>query len=215
MRIAVVVVVLVAATVNNLESLAETCVGDCNNDSEVAVNELILGVNIALGSAPLATCPSFDADLNSRADINEILQAVNNALCGCNTPCNPPTASPTRTPTPTPTPTAGPPTPTHVPLTTAFDACAANCRVAQQLCGDSVFFEKYRYYDCTDDCASRVEHFASRVVNFNGCVEAQVRLIQCCTRCGQCGHIPNCDADFDAAGVACGGVFAGCPLIFL
>ena len=34
---------------------AQTCAGDCNGDGTVTINELILGVNIALGSAMVAT----------------------------------------------------------------------------------------------------------------------------------------------------------------
>ena len=34
-------------------SAAQVCVGDCNGDGTVTINELITGVNIALGSAPV------------------------------------------------------------------------------------------------------------------------------------------------------------------
>jgi hypothetical protein len=59
------------------------CVGDCGEDGEVTVNELITGVNIALGVAPLSACPVFDANGDGEVTVNEILQAVNNALNGC------------------------------------------------------------------------------------------------------------------------------------
>jgi hypothetical protein len=62
------------------------CVGDCNDDNTVAINELITGVNIALGATPLAQCPSFDADGNSMVGINELITAVNNALGTCAAP---------------------------------------------------------------------------------------------------------------------------------
>jgi RHS repeat-associated protein len=64
-------------------------VGDCDGNDLVAVNELIIGVNIALGLRALDDCPSFDLDRNSRVTVNELIRAVNNAL-------NPP-------PTPNPT----------------------------------------------------------------------------------------------------------------
>src|SRR5262245_21061795 len=38
------------------------CIGDCNGDGAISINELILGVQIALGEAPLAACPAFDAN---------------------------------------------------------------------------------------------------------------------------------------------------------
>ncbi len=62
---------------------AGTCVGDCNGNGTVAINELITGVNIALGNAPVSACPSFDANNNGQVGINELIQGVNNALNGC------------------------------------------------------------------------------------------------------------------------------------
>jgi Ca2+-binding EF-hand superfamily protein len=59
------------------------CIGDCNDDGQLNINELIRGVNIALGNADLATCPSFDRDGNGRVAINELIAAVTAALFGC------------------------------------------------------------------------------------------------------------------------------------
>jgi hypothetical protein len=59
------------------------CVGDCNGDNTVAINELITGVNIALGSTPLSQCPSFDPNGDNMVGINELITAVNNALGTC------------------------------------------------------------------------------------------------------------------------------------
>ena len=59
------------------------CVGDCGNDGSVAINELIIGVNIALGSRPIGDCPEFDANSSGMIEINELIQGVNNALNGC------------------------------------------------------------------------------------------------------------------------------------
>ena len=58
------------------------CVGDCDDDGAVAINELILGVNIDLGLQPGDTCPAF---LNSEGmvDIAQLIKGVNNALNGC------------------------------------------------------------------------------------------------------------------------------------
>jgi cysteine-rich repeat protein len=58
-------------------------VGDCNGNNEVAINELIVGVNIALQSAALETCASFDANDTGEVEINELIQGVSNALNGC------------------------------------------------------------------------------------------------------------------------------------
>jgi prepilin-type processing-associated H-X9-DG protein len=59
------------------------CVGDCNSSGDVQINELVIGVNIALGSADLSACPSYDVNNNGQVDINELVLAVNNALNGC------------------------------------------------------------------------------------------------------------------------------------
>jgi hypothetical protein len=59
------------------------CVGDCSGDGKVSINELISGVNIALGSAALSTCPAFDSNGDGMVSIGELITAVNNALNGC------------------------------------------------------------------------------------------------------------------------------------
>ncbi|MGH7789821.1 MAG: choice-of-anchor Q domain-containing protein [Candidatus Binatia bacterium] len=59
------------------------CVGDCNGNGAVAVNEIIVAVNIALGIAAVDACPRFDTDGDRRVAINEVLQGVVNALSGC------------------------------------------------------------------------------------------------------------------------------------
>ncbi|HSQ01567.1 MAG TPA: hypothetical protein VL049_30455, partial [Candidatus Dormibacteraeota bacterium] len=60
--------------------------------------ELITGVNIAQGGAPLSQCPSFDINGDNMVGINELITAVNNALGSCTGGA---------TPTPTQTPGAG------------------------------------------------------------------------------------------------------------
>ena len=62
------------------------CTGDCDGNGEVAVNELLQGVNIALGSQPMNACPVFDTEGDNRVAINEILTAVKAALEGCPAP---------------------------------------------------------------------------------------------------------------------------------
>jgi hypothetical protein len=60
-----------------------SCTGDCDGDGAVAINELIAGVNIALGNQPVSSCASFDADHDGQVAINELIAAVNNALGTC------------------------------------------------------------------------------------------------------------------------------------
>ena len=76
---------------------AQSCPGDCDDSGSVAVNELIVMVNIALGSAPVSECQAGDRDGNEEIAINEITAAVNAALNGCTG------AAPTPTPMSMPT----------------------------------------------------------------------------------------------------------------
>jgi hypothetical protein len=56
------------------------CVGDCDGSRKVTVNELVLGVNIALGSQPLCSCATFNENGNGTVDVAELVRGVNNAL---------------------------------------------------------------------------------------------------------------------------------------
>jgi hypothetical protein len=59
------------------------CTGDCGGNGEVTVDELLLMVNVALGTASVADCARGDVNLDGEIAIDEILQAVNNALGEC------------------------------------------------------------------------------------------------------------------------------------
>jgi len=59
------------------------CAGDCNMDRSVTIDELIAGVNIALGTSPLAVCVVADTDGDGFVSVNELISAVNRALGGC------------------------------------------------------------------------------------------------------------------------------------
>lgn len=59
------------------------CAGDCNGDGQVSINELIQGVNIALGNAAVSSCVAFDRDGNGQVSVNELIAGVNNAQSGC------------------------------------------------------------------------------------------------------------------------------------
>ena len=63
------------------------------------------GVNIALGTNPVTSCPSFDINSDGTVAINELIAAVNNALerlprRGGHRPTATPTTSPTTSVTP-------------------------------------------------------------------------------------------------------------------
>ena len=74
-----------------------SCVGDCNGDGSVTIDELIVGVNIALGQAALAACSPLNADGNGEVSIDELVRGVNAAAVGC-----PDDSTPTPTTTPVP-----------------------------------------------------------------------------------------------------------------
>ena len=76
------------------------CVGDCNGDGLVTINEIIVMVNIALGNLPVSACLAGDANNDANIDVSEIILAVLNALNGCPQPA--PTCSPTPSPSATP-----------------------------------------------------------------------------------------------------------------
>jgi len=62
------------------------CAGDCTGDGTVTIDELIIAVNIALGSSPVSACMNADTDHDGSVTINEIIAAVNTALNGCVSP---------------------------------------------------------------------------------------------------------------------------------
>ena len=53
---------------------------DCNRDRVVTIDELLLGVNIALDVLPLALCPPFDPGRNGNVTIEELVAAVDSSL---------------------------------------------------------------------------------------------------------------------------------------
>lgn len=59
------------------------CVGDCNFDGQVTVDEILNMVNIALGNASVEACIAGDPNHDRQLTVNEILSGVNDALNGC------------------------------------------------------------------------------------------------------------------------------------
>ncbi|MBX3024028.1 hypothetical protein KF840_03865 [bacterium] len=84
---------------------AAPCVGDCDGDGTVTINELITGVTVALGGAPVSACAACDRNGDGAITVEELIVAVTHALLGCQTAPTPTATpgSPTRTPTRTPT----------------------------------------------------------------------------------------------------------------
>jgi hypothetical protein len=78
------------------------CVGDCDGDGRVTVDELIRGVAIALGIVQLATCPDYTCSTPGCVVIDLLVGGVANALYGC--PLTPVPTPSVATPTVPPTP---------------------------------------------------------------------------------------------------------------
>jgi hypothetical protein len=107
------------------------CTGDCNADEQVTVDELLLGVSIALGEIEQSQCPELDANGDSRVTVDELVAAVAHTLRGCG-----------GTPTPTPTPTTVPERPIQIegvckrPGPSGLEDCAAGTRIAAWDCAE-------------------------------------------------------------------------------
>ena len=111
-RLGPVIVVLAAVWILRTHGVASAqtpCVGDCNGDGDVTIDELITGVGIALGTTPVSACPAVDC-LHPGVGIACLVAAVGNSLIGC-----------ISTDTLTPAPTRETPTPTD----TAIATCTA------------------------------------------------------------------------------------------
>jgi hypothetical protein len=59
------------------------CIGDCNGDDAVNIDELVLAVGIALGEHETSDCLVADRDGSGAVEIDELIAAVNVALQGC------------------------------------------------------------------------------------------------------------------------------------
>jgi hypothetical protein len=62
---------------------AGPCVGDCDLGGQVTVDEIVTGVNIALGIASVQNCLAFDRDGSTTVTVDELVEAIQRALGGC------------------------------------------------------------------------------------------------------------------------------------
>lgn len=107
--VAVVFVLAVAASNGSAPQAATAvCVGDCQGTGTGDINSLVTMVGIALGSAPLSSCP-HGVPSGTPVTVALIIQAVNNTLSGCPGSQATPTTGARATGTFTPTPTVGAP----------------------------------------------------------------------------------------------------------
>ncbi|MGH7789293.1 MAG: hypothetical protein ACRERC_20655, partial [Candidatus Binatia bacterium] len=54
--------------------------GDCDGDLRVDIDELLLGVSLALDGSGVAACPRLDGDANQRVSVDELIVAIDAAL---------------------------------------------------------------------------------------------------------------------------------------
>ena len=59
------------------------CDGDCDGNGAISVDELVRGVNIALGALDVSQCENFDGNHDAKVTVDELVTAVNGALNGC------------------------------------------------------------------------------------------------------------------------------------
>jgi len=66
-----------------LTGTTSACVGDCNGDGMVTIDELVRAVNIALGTTALEQCSGVDGNRDRSVAIDELIRAVTHALQRC------------------------------------------------------------------------------------------------------------------------------------
>ena len=59
------------------------CLGDCNRNGIVTVDELVTGVNIGLNASPINRCYALDRDGSRSVQIDELIEGARHALEGC------------------------------------------------------------------------------------------------------------------------------------
>jgi hypothetical protein len=71
------------ATATMSPSPISGCVGDCDENGVVTIDELAKGVDLASSGAAADACPAGDRDGDDRIGIDELIASVNEALGGC------------------------------------------------------------------------------------------------------------------------------------
>ncbi len=79
------------------------CVGDCDSDGEVTVDELVRGVDIALDALSPQDCAAMSCRGFSAVTVDCLVEAVDAALNGCPATPSPSPTPMTKLPSPTPT----------------------------------------------------------------------------------------------------------------
>ena len=59
---------------HSCEPITQTA--DCDGDGRITINEIILGVNMALNTQPLDQCPTFDRNFDEQINVDELVGAI-------------------------------------------------------------------------------------------------------------------------------------------
>lgn len=62
---------------------AQSCLGDCDSSGSVTVDELLVGLNIALGADQVGECTAFEGTTDGAVTVEDLVRGVRNALQGC------------------------------------------------------------------------------------------------------------------------------------
>lgn len=73
----------ISVLINTAQGGRFGCLGDCNDDDDVSIDELLRGVDISLGRQAVSTCGVFDQNSSGQVEIDELVGAVHSALDGC------------------------------------------------------------------------------------------------------------------------------------
>ncbi len=63
--------------------LRQACSGDCDFNGTVTVDELVAGINVALGTATYAHCVGMDSSGEGEVSVDELVTVISQALTGC------------------------------------------------------------------------------------------------------------------------------------
>jgi len=80
---------LIAGATAPRPAAAQICPGDCSRDGQIAINELMTAVVLALNGGPTTACDSADVDGDGLVLVHELLAAVGAALGSCPAPFYP------------------------------------------------------------------------------------------------------------------------------
>jgi len=59
------------------------CAGDCDGNGNVSIDELMRGVDIAIGTTAVDQCPAFDCNHTGQVNVVCLIQGVESSLDGC------------------------------------------------------------------------------------------------------------------------------------